>query len=589
MVRARPIEDINSVGVRSTSDISSVPVTSRQETSAVGVIDVTYYYNLCKEQATIATTQAGIATEKASDASTFADNASLSATNAATSETNASTSANTAYVWAEGDDEEVGELGGTHSAKGWAEYFVNNAPEATVEETETGAIITTKDLTHGEVSVEIFNGEKGDTGDTGVSIDTIEKTSSAGLIDTYTINLTDGSTSTFEVTNGADGQDGADGEDGFSPTASVAQTSSGATITITDKTGTTTADVANGADGQDGADGYSPIANVVKSGNTSTITITDKTGTTTASVNDGAKGDTGEAATIQIGTVTTVNYDQPATVVNVGTDEEAIFNFGIPRGVPGSSAGITAGAGIDVTGDTVSVKYDNSTIKLNSSNQLYAANTGNVDDVKVNGTSVVTNKIANIDLTGKQDVISDLATIRSNATNGQSAYTTISGYGDIVTHNADEFYSATNPSGFQTAAQVSSAITSATSSFITKDVNNLTNYTTTANLNTALALKQNVTDNTLTTTAKTIVGAINELDAEVSTNTSNISGLQSSKYDASNPDNFIDNTVNDLVNYYSKTESDNRYVNVDGDTMTDSLSIAGEGQHFSKSKVAITN
>lgn len=40
---------------------------------------------------------------------------------------------------------------------------------------------------------------------------------------------------------------------------------------------------------------------------------------------------------------------------------------------------------------------------------------------------------------GKQDTISDLSTIRSNATNGQSAYTTISGYGNIVTHNVSEF------------------------------------------------------------------------------------------------------------------------------------------------------
>ena len=41
--------------------------------------------------------------------------------------------------------------------------------------------------------------------------------------------------------------DGADGVDGFSPTATVTQTASGATITITDKNGTTTADIAKGA------------------------------------------------------------------------------------------------------------------------------------------------------------------------------------------------------------------------------------------------------------------------------------------------------------------------------------------------------
>ena len=40
---------------------------------------------------------------------------------------------------------------------------------------------------------------------------------------------------------------------------------------------------------------------------------------------------------------------------------------------------------------------------------------------------------------GKQDAISDLATIRSNASAGAGAATTISGYGDIVTHNASEF------------------------------------------------------------------------------------------------------------------------------------------------------
>lgn len=39
----------------------------------------------------------------------------------------------------------------------------------------------------------------------------------------------------------------------------------------------------------------------------------------------------------------------------------------------------------------------------------------------------------------KQDTISDLSTIRSNATNGQNAYTTIQNYGNIVTHNTSEF------------------------------------------------------------------------------------------------------------------------------------------------------
>lgn len=44
--------------------------------------------------------------------------------------------------------------------------------------------------------------------------------------------------------NGTDGRDGTDGTDGFSPEATVEQVGAGARITITDKDGTTTADVA---------------------------------------------------------------------------------------------------------------------------------------------------------------------------------------------------------------------------------------------------------------------------------------------------------------------------------------------------------
>ena len=43
-------------------------------------------------------------------------------------------------------------------------------------------------------------------GYTGVGIASVEKTGTSGLVDTYTITYTDGTTSTFEVTNGADGE-----------------------------------------------------------------------------------------------------------------------------------------------------------------------------------------------------------------------------------------------------------------------------------------------------------------------------------------------------------------------------------------------
>lgn len=61
----------------------------------------------------------------------------------------------------------------------------------------------------------------------------------------------------------------------------------------------------------------------------------------------------------------------------------------------------------------------------------------------------------------KQDTISDLSTIRSNAANGQSAYTTIGGYGDIVTYNASNFVQKNGDSSTQTISLTSGTGTTA--------------------------------------------------------------------------------------------------------------------------------
>lgn len=49
-------------------------------------------------------------------------------------------------------------------------------------------------------------------GQEGQSIKGISKTDTSGLVDTYTITLTDGTTSTFTVTNGAKGDKGEKGD-----------------------------------------------------------------------------------------------------------------------------------------------------------------------------------------------------------------------------------------------------------------------------------------------------------------------------------------------------------------------------------------
>ena len=54
----------------------------------------------------------------------------------------------------------------------------------------------------GEQGIQGIQGVKGDTGATGNGIVSVTKTSSAGLVDTYTITYTNGTTDTFNVTNG---------------------------------------------------------------------------------------------------------------------------------------------------------------------------------------------------------------------------------------------------------------------------------------------------------------------------------------------------------------------------------------------------
>lgn len=63
-------------------------------------------------------------------------------------------------------------------------------------------------------------------------------------------------------TDGNPGSNGDPGVDGFSPIAKVETITNGATITITDKNGTTTATILNGAKGDPGTNGTTPVKGV---------------------------------------------------------------------------------------------------------------------------------------------------------------------------------------------------------------------------------------------------------------------------------------------------------------------------------------
>ena len=99
-----------------------------------------------------------------------------------------------------------------------------------------------------------------------------------------------------------------------------------------------------------------------------------------------------------------------------------------------------------------------------------------------------------------QPAIDDLSEIRSNAQAGKNASDTISSYGDVVSHDADEFATASQGARADTAVQPDAISDMATKTWT----------------NNQLELKQDEIDNTLNTIDKTIAGAINEVNNKAS-------------------------------------------------------------------------
>lgn len=140
-------------------------------------------------------------------------------------------------------------------------------------------------------------GEEGEKGKDGKSVVSIEKTSSDGLVDTYTITYSDNSTSTFTVTNGEDGIQGEKGEDGHTPVITIGENGNWYVD------GTDTGIKAKGEDGKDGADGTDgqdgksvvSIEKTLSDGLVDTYTISYSDGSTsTFTVTNGEDGIQGE-------------------------------------------------------------------------------------------------------------------------------------------------------------------------------------------------------------------------------------------------------------------------------------------------------
>lgn len=123
---------------------------------------------------------------------------------------------------------------------------------------------------------------------------------------------------------GKDGTNGVDGVGITTITSGQATEENGNTITPitvekTDGTSETfNVSAKNGIDGKDGQNGKDGI-----------------NGT------NGVDGQDGITPNIQIGDVTTLEPDEQATVTRTGTDEEPLFNFGIPKGEKGEPGEVT--------------------------------------------------------------------------------------------------------------------------------------------------------------------------------------------------------------------------------------------------------
>jgi hypothetical protein len=128
-----------------------------------------------------------------------------------------------------------------------------------------------------------------------------------------------------------------------SPRATVTQTETGATITITDYDGVTAAEILNGEKGDKGdTPEISATASTLTPGSAATVekTVDPETGAVNLAFGipegqQGGKGDTGKTPDISIGTVTTGAAGSDASATMTGTPENPVLNLTIPRGDKG--------------------------------------------------------------------------------------------------------------------------------------------------------------------------------------------------------------------------------------------------------------
>ncbi len=117
---------------------------------------------------------------------------------------------------------------------------------------------------------------------------------------------------------------------------------------------------------------------------------TQLTATTFLSGPQGQRGSDGAAASVAVGTVTTLSPGSPATVTNGGTSSNAVLNFGLPAGANGA-----AGTGVPVGGTTGQVLAKNSGTDFDTEWVAPTAGSGSVTAVSVVSANGFAGSVAN--------------------------------------------------------------------------------------------------------------------------------------------------------------------------------------------------
>lgn len=233
---------------------------------------------------------------------------------------------------------------------------------------------------------------------------------------------------TFDVRLAQAEEDSSDAKQDASDAKDIAQTASDAVsghITDTNNPHSVTA-------AQTGA-----LPNTTKYGANLSLTVDSTTYVVTAQLKDQDGNNLGTAQTIDLpleSVVVSGAYDSVTKEVVLTLQDGSKIRFSVADLVSGLQTEITA---------------------------LNMLSADLVDDTNTTHKFVTTTEKST--WSGKQDAISDLATIRSNAQAGKAASDTIATYGDIVTHDVSEFATAAQGTKADTAVQPGDLATVATS------------------------------------------------------------------------------------------------------------------------------